>query len=38
MDEVAIQRGYRYATVVIRASRKRGLWVGRDKFREVRPF
>jgi transposase len=39
MDEFAIQRGHRYATVVIDPQRRRVLWVGRDRSREaVRPF
>lgn len=39
MDEFAIQRGHRYATVVIEPHTRRVLWVGRDRSREaVRPF
>ena len=39
MDEFAIQKGHRYATVVVEASSKRVLWVGRGRGREdVRPF
>lgn len=39
MDEFAIHRGHRYATVVIEPSRKRVLWVGRGRSREqLRPF
>jgi transposase len=39
MDEFAIHRGHRYATVVIEPARKRVLWVGRDRWREgLRPF
>lgn len=39
MDEFAIQKGHRYATVVLEPSRKRVLWVGRGRAREdVRPF
>lgn len=39
MDEVAIQKGHRYATVVVEPQRKRVLWVGRGRSRaEVRPF
>ncbi|MCD9031745.1 transposase family protein [Luteimonas sp. Y-2-2-4F] len=39
MDEVAIQKGHRYATVVVDVERKRVLWVGRGRSRaEVRPF
>lgn len=39
MDEFAIQKGHRYATVVIEAPTRRVLWVGRGRRREdVRPF
>lgn len=39
MDEFAIQRGHRYATVVIEPHTRRVLWVGRERSREgVRPF
>lgn len=39
MDEFAIQKGHRYATVVVEPSCKRVLWVGRGRSREeVRPF
>lgn len=39
MDEFAIQKGHRYATVIIEPHRKRVLWVGRGRKREdVRPF
>lgn len=39
MDEFAIQKGHRYATVVVEPSRKRVLWVCRGRGREdVRPF
>jgi transposase len=39
MDEFAIQKGHRYATVVIDPSTRRVLWVGRGNGREdVRPF
>ena len=39
MDEFAIQKGHRYATVVVDAQTKRVLWVGRGRGREdVRPF
>jgi len=39
MDEFAIQKGHRYATVVVELERKRVLWVGRGRGREeVRAF
>lgn len=39
IDEFAIQKGHRYATVVVDASRKRVLWVGRGRSRaSIRPF
>ena len=39
MDEFAIQKGHRYATVIVEPSRKRVLWVGRGRSREdIRPF
>jgi transposase len=39
MDEFAIQKGHRYATVVVEPSRRRVLWVGRGRAREdVAPF
>ena len=39
MDEFAIQRGHRYATVVIEPHTRRVLWGGRERSREgVRPF
>jgi transposase len=39
MDEFAIQKGHRYATVVVEPMRKRVLWVGRGRGREdVRVF
>jgi transposase len=34
IDEFAIQRGHRYATVVVELSTKRVLWVGRGRGRE----
>jgi transposase len=39
MDEFAIQRGHRYATVIVDALTKRVVWVGRGRGREdIRPF
>ncbi len=39
MDEFALHKGHRYATVVIDAERKRVLWVGYGRSREtLRPF
>lgn len=39
MDEFAIQKGQRYATVVVEPTSKRVLWVGRGRGRaDVRPF
>jgi transposase len=39
MDEFAIQKGHRYATVIVEPSRKRVLWIGRGRAREdIRPF
>ena len=39
MDEFAIQKGHRYATVIVEATSKRVLWVGRGNGREdIRPF
>lgn len=39
MDEFAIQKGHRYATVIVEPQRKRVLWVGRGRGRaDVRPF
>lgn len=39
MDEFAIQKGHRYATVIVEPATKRVLWVGRGRRREdIRPF
>ncbi len=39
MDEFAIQKGHRYATVIIEPKRKEVLWIGRGRGREdIRPF
>ncbi len=39
MDEFAIQKGQRYATVVVEPYRKQVLWVGRGRGRaDIRPF
>jgi transposase len=39
MDEFAIQKGHRYATVIVEPDTKRVLWVGRGRSREeIRPF
>ena len=39
LDEFAIQKGHRYATVIVEPHRKRVLWVGRGRGREdIRPF
>ena len=39
MDEFAIQKGHRYATVIVEPWCKRVLWVGRGRGREdIRPF
>ena len=39
MDEFAIQKGHRYATVMVGPRRKEVLWVGRGNGREdIRPF
>jgi transposase len=39
MDEFAIQKGHRYATVIIEPANRRVLWVGRGNRKEdVRPF
>jgi len=39
MDEFAIQKGHRYATVIVEPTRRRVVWVGRGRGREdVRPF
>jgi transposase len=39
MDEFAIQKGHRYATVIVEPRIKQVLWVGRGRSREsIRPF
>lgn len=39
MDEFALHKGYRYATVIVDAATKRVLWVGKGRRREdIRPF
>lgn len=39
MDEFAIHKGHRYATVIVDALRKRVLWVGRGRGKaDIRPF
>ncbi len=39
MDEFAIQKGHRYATVIVDPTIKKVLWVGRGRGREaIRPF
>lgn len=39
LDEFAIQKGHRYATLIVEPTRKRVLWVGRGRGREdIRPF
>ena len=39
MDEFAIQKGHRYATVIVDAMNKRVLWIGRGRARaDIRPF
>jgi transposase len=39
MDEFALHKGHRYATVIAEPSTKRVLWVGRGRSREeIRPF
>lgn len=39
MDEFAIQKGHRYASVLVDPTRKEVLWVGRGRSRkDVRPF
>jgi len=39
MDEFALQKGHRYATVIVEPQTRRVLWVGRGRGREdIRPF
>lgn len=39
IDEFAIQKGHRYATVIIEPTTRRVLWIGRGRGREdIRPF
>ena len=39
MDEFAIQKGHRYATVIVDPTCKRVLWIGRGRGRDdIRPF
>lgn len=39
MDEFAIQKSLRYATVIVEPHRKRVLWIGRGRSHaDVRPF
>lgn len=39
MDEFAIQKDHRHATVIAEPSSKRGLWVGRGRSRKkIPPF
>jgi len=39
IDEFAIQKEHRYATVIIEPNTRRVLWVGRGRARDdVRPF
>jgi len=39
MDEFALHKGHRYATVVVEPYRKEVLWIGKGRSREsIRPF
>lgn len=39
MDEFAIQKGHRYATIILKPNTREVLWVGRGRGREdIRPF
>lgn len=39
LDEFAIQKGHRYATVIVEPTRKRVLWIGRGRARaDIQPF